>query len=33
LAGHPPYNLIVSIVAIANPAPLTRHPMFPSKAT
>lgn len=25
LAGSPPWSLIMSIVAIANPAPLTRH--------
>lgn len=33
LAGSPPYNLMISIVAIAKPAPLTMHPMFPSNAT
>ena len=32
-AGSPPYNLITSIVAIANPAPLTKQPMFPSSFT
>ena len=31
LAGSPPNNLIVSIVAMANPAPLTRQPMLPSR--
>src|SRR6266849_2429787 len=31
LAGLPPTSLIVSIVAIASPAPFTRHPMFPSR--
>src|SRR5690606_17856066 len=29
-AGSPPNSLIVSIVAIARPAPLTRQPMLPS---
>ena len=29
-AGSSPYNLIISIVAIANPAPLTMHPILPS---
>ncbi len=29
-AGEPPKSLIVSIVAIASPAPLTRQPMLPS---
>lgn len=33
LAGSPPYNLIISIVAIAKPAPLTIQPILPSKAT
>ena len=33
LAGSPPCSLIMSIVPMANPAPLTMHPMFPSKAT
>ncbi len=32
-AGSPPYNLITSIVAIANPAPFTKHPIFPSSFT
>ena len=31
LAGSPPNSLIVSIVAIARPAPLTRPPMLPSR--
>src|SRR4029453_9783887 len=30
LAGSPPNSLIVSIVAIASPAPFTRQPMLPS---
>ena len=30
-AGSAPYSLMMSIVAIAKPAPLTMHPMFPSK--
>ncbi len=30
LAGSPPNSLMVSIVAIARPAPLTRQPMLPS---
>jgi hypothetical protein len=30
-AGSLPYYIIRSIVAIANPAPLTRHAIFPSK--
>jgi hypothetical protein len=30
LAGDPPWRFKTSIVAIANPAPLTRHPTFPS---
>ena len=30
LAGEPPLSLIMSIVAIARPAPFTRHPMSPS---
>ena len=30
-AGSPPNSLIVSIVAIASPAPLTRQPMLPSR--
>ena len=29
-AGSSPYNLIISMVAIANPAPFTIHPIFPS---
>jgi hypothetical protein len=29
LAGFPPYNLIISIVAMAKPAPLTKQPIFP----
>ena len=29
-AGSSPYNFIISIVAIAKPAPLTMHPMLPS---
>lgn len=29
LAGVPPYSLIMSMVDMASPAPLTRHPMFP----
>lgn len=33
LAGSAPYNLIISIVAIASPAPFTKHPIFPFKAT
>ena len=32
-AGSPPDNLIVSIVAIAKPAPLTMQPIFPSRPT
>src|SRR4029450_8168495 len=31
LAGSPPYNLMMSIVAIARPAPFTRQAMFPSR--
>ena len=31
LAGSPPNSLMVSIVAIARPAPLTRQPMLPSR--
>ena len=30
LAGYFPYSLIISIVAIANPAPLTIQPILPS---
>ena len=33
LAGSPPASLIVSIVAIARPAPLTMQPMLPSNFT
>ena len=33
LAGSPPAYLIVSIVAIASPAPLMMQPMSPSKPT
>ena len=29
LAGEPPYAAMMSIVAIARPAPLTMHPMLP----
>ena len=29
-AGLPPNNFIISIVAIASPAPFTIHPIFPS---
>ena len=29
-AGSSPYNLIISIVAIAKPAPFTMHPILPS---
>eukprot|EP00732_Lithocolla_globosa_P004502 Lithocolla_globosa_v1_NODE_4182_length_1492_cov_405.469729.p2 type:complete len:136 gc:universal NODE_4182_length_1492_cov_405.469729:1315-908(-) len=32
LAGVPPLSLIMSIVAIAKPAPLTRQPISPSMA-
>ena len=32
-AGFPPKKLIKSIVAIANPAPLTKQPIFPSNLT
>ena len=32
-AGSPPYSLITSIEAMANPAPLTRQPIFPSNLT
>ena len=31
LAGSPPNSLMVSMVAIARPAPLTRQPMLPSR--
>ena len=30
LAGEPPYSLMMSMVAIASPAPLTRQPILPS---
>ena len=33
LAGEPPACLIKSIVAIANPAPLTIQPTLPSRST
>jgi hypothetical protein len=33
LAGYPPLILMISMVAIARPAPLTIHPIFPSRAT
>ena len=33
LAGSPPANFIISIEAIANPAPLIIFPIFPSKLT
>ena len=33
LAGSPPLSLIISIVAMANPAPLTIQPTFPSSLT
>jgi hypothetical protein len=29
-AGEPPFNLMMSIVAMASPAPFTRQPMSPS---
>lgn len=32
LAGSPPLSLRTSIVAMASPAPFTRHPMFPSSS-
>ena len=32
LAGLPPCSLIMSMVAIAKPAPLTMQPISPSKA-
>ena len=32
-AGRPPWYLMMSIVDIANPAPLTKQPMFPSNLT
>ena len=31
LAGSPPASLMMSIVAIARPAPLTMQPMLPSR--
>ena len=31
LAGSPPNSLMVSMVAMARPAPLTRQPMLPSR--
>ncbi|KNC26320.1 hypothetical protein FF38_00873 [Lucilia cuprina] len=33
LAGSPPFNLIISIVAMAKPAPFTKQPILPSMAT
>ena len=33
LAGSPPASLIISMVAIANPAPLIIQPISPSKPT
>jgi hypothetical protein len=30
LAGVPPFSLMMSMVAMARPAPLTRHPISPS---
>lgn len=30
LAGFPPFRVMMSIVAMARPAPLTMHPMLPS---
>jgi hypothetical protein len=33
LAGSPPACWIMSIVAMARPAPLMMHPMSPSRAT
>src|SRR5512139_2264980 len=32
LAGMPPYSLMMSMVAMARPAPFTRQPMLPSSA-
>ena len=29
LAGSPPFSLMISMVAMARPAPLTRHPIDP----
>lgn len=31
LAGEPPCSLMMSMVAMARPAPLTMHPMLPSR--
>mmetsp|Transcript_37000 Transcript_37000/g.95935 ORF Transcript_37000/g.95935 Transcript_37000/m.95935 type:complete len:233 (-) Transcript_37000:1023-1721(-) len=31
LAGLPPYSLMMSMVAMASPAPFTMHPMLPSR--
>ena len=33
LAGEAPYSLMMSIVAIASPAPFTMQPIVPSSAT
>ncbi len=33
LAGSLPYSLMMSIVAMAKPAPFTMQPMLPSRAT
>ena len=33
LAGEEPFNFIISIVAMARPAPFTIHPIFPSNFT
>ena len=33
LAGSPPLSLMISIVAIASPAPFTRHPIDPYHQT
>ena len=33
LAGDAPYSLMMSMVAIARPAPFTMQPMLPSSAT
>ena len=32
-AGSPPWSLMMSMVAMARPAPLTMHPMLPSSLT
>ena len=32
LAGEPPCSLMMSMVAMARPAPFTMHPMSPSRA-